>query len=45
MNFQPKIEPLPNISRIEPKIVNAIAKPNPMLMPSTAESKTLFFEA
>ena len=45
MNFQPKMEPLPNISRIEPKMVSAIEYPKPMLMPSMAEAPMPFFEA
>ena len=43
--LQPKIEPLPNISRTEPMTVSDRVKPRPMPMPSSTESNALFFEA
>ena len=45
INFHPKIEPLPKISRIEPNIVNAIEYPNPMLIPSIADAPIPFLQA
>ncbi len=41
----PNILPLPNSSRTEPKIVSAIAKPNPIPKPSIMDENGLFFEA
>ena len=37
--------PLPRISRIEPNIVNAIAKPRPIPKPSSMEGMALFLDA
>ena len=45
MNFRPNTEPLPSASRTAPSRVSDSVKPNPMPIPSSAESATLFFEA
>jgi len=45
INLNPKIEPLPRISRTLPRMVSAIAKPSPIPNPSIIEEITLFFEA
>ena len=45
INLNPKIEPLPRISRTAPRTVKAKVNPMPIPSPSTMEDKILFLEA